>query len=58
MLGEKAAARRLRIAVGTLQNWRWQGKGPAYIKSGRTVLYAESDIVAWQLAQRQVPSRS
>jgi hypothetical protein len=58
LIGDKAAARRLRISPITLANWRSQGKGPAYIKSGRTVLYAEADIIAWQLAQRVEPTRS
>ncbi len=32
-------ARRWHKSAGTLSNWRAQGKGPAFVKVGRTVLY-------------------
>lgn len=32
-------AARWHKSAGTLSNWRAQGKGPAYIKLGRTILY-------------------
>jgi hypothetical protein len=35
LLTTPEAARRLSIAVGTLQNWRIRGEGPAFIKLGR-----------------------
>ena len=36
-----------RIAVGTLANWRSQGRGPEYIKYGRKVLYPVSEMDKW-----------
>ena len=38
------AARLMRIAPGTLQNWRTQGKGPPFIKRGNNVYYTKTNI--------------
>jgi hypothetical protein len=38
------AAERLRVAPGTLANWRTAGGGPRYIKFGRRVLYPEAEL--------------
>ena len=40
------------IHKGTLANWRCQGRGPAYIKYGRKVLYPIGEIEAWLAANR------
>jgi DNA-binding transcriptional MerR regulator len=53
VLSEKVVARRLRISPRTLQNWRWRGYGPPFLKIGKRVLYSESDLLAWQLEQRR-----
>jgi len=36
-----------RIPVGTLANWRNQGKGPGYIKYGRKILYPVLELEKW-----------
>ena len=36
-----------RIKVGTLANWRSQGKGPVYSKCGRKVLYSVVKLDEW-----------
>ena len=38
------AARELDLATGTLQNWRSNGEGPAYIKHRRSVYYLRGEI--------------
>ena len=45
----------LKISVGTLNNWRYAGRGPAWIDISdipggkhKRVRYAASDIAAWQ----------
>ena len=38
------AARYLRVTPGTLSWWRHMGRGPAYIKVGRRVLYRRSTL--------------
>lgn len=32
---------------GTLDSWRWQRRGPRFIKVGRLVRYRESDLDAY-----------
>lgn len=41
------AAEHLHISEMTLRKWRWEGKGPHFIKMGRKVLYRQSDMVAY-----------
>lgn len=41
-------AHKLRLAVGTLANWRVSGEGPAYVKVGRLVRYPASALSEWQ----------
>lgn len=37
-----------RITVGTLKQWRWLKKGPAYRKFGNKVLYPLDAVVAFE----------
>ena len=37
----------LGVPLGTLANWRYQGRGPAYVRLGRHVRYRAQDITAW-----------
>jgi predicted DNA-binding transcriptional regulator AlpA len=37
----------LGIPIGTLANWRYQGRGPALVKVGRHVRYRRSDVAGW-----------
>lgn len=55
LLDTKAAAPRIGVAPGTLENWRTQGVGPRFIKAnGRRgrVFYDPADIEAWKEANR------
>lgn len=60
LLDTKAAAPRIGVAPGTLENWRSLGIGPRFIKTagkkGR-VLYDPADIEAWK-SQRRYQSTS
>lgn len=53
-LTTEEAAARLRLQPQTLERWRMQGKGPAFIKQGHSkrapVLYREEDIDAYESA--------
>jgi hypothetical protein len=40
------------ITVKTLANWRWLGLGPRFTKIGGRILYALSDVVSWEAANR------
>lgn len=46
-LCSKMAAKFLGVAYRTLDEWRWQGKGPTYRKVGRQVRYLPSDLPAF-----------
>lgn len=45
----------LGVPLGTLANWRYQGRGPAFIRFGRHVRYRATDIAVW--VDRQRPDR-
>lgn len=49
LLSERQAAAYLNVAAKTLQNWRWRGDGPPFIKlgGGKLVRYRASDLVAF-----------
>jgi excisionase family DNA binding protein len=37
----------LDVPTGTLANWRYQRRGPRFVKVGRHVRYRRSDVEAW-----------
>lgn len=37
-------AKLLGVKLGTLEQWRWRGVGPKWVKVGRLVRYAESEL--------------
>jgi len=41
------AADYLRLSPQTLNNWRVKGRGPAFMKFGQRVVYAEADLKSW-----------
>lgn len=43
----KTLAARLAVGENTLAKWRVRGAGPAHIRAGRRILYAEADVTAW-----------
>jgi hypothetical protein len=49
-------ANRLEVGVRTLANWRTEGKGPAPIKVGRNIFYAECDVEEWLQSLRKEPN--
>ncbi|WP_310532557.1 helix-turn-helix domain-containing protein [Novosphingobium sp.] len=44
LLDEVAAAEVLRLQPKTLCRWRWEGRGPAYVKVGGAIRYRIADI--------------
>jgi len=47
LLSSRAVADYLGIPTGTLANWRYQGRGPAFVRIGRHVRYRAEDIARW-----------
>ena len=37
----------LGVPLGTLANWRYQGRGPTYLRVGRHVRYRAQDVTGW-----------
>ena len=51
LIDECALAVRLGVSRSTLQSWRYEGRGPRYIKLGRLVRYRNADIDAYLISQ-------
>jgi hypothetical protein len=47
-LRQKQLADRWLMSPRTLEQWRWQGKGPKYLKIGATVVYRLEDVEAFE----------
>lgn len=46
-IGEKAVAERLSVSVPAVRRWRYENRGPKFVKFGSSVRYAVSDLEAW-----------
>src|ERR1700733_3847415 len=51
-------AKNLELRPATLADWRSQGKGPAYFKTGRVIWYPKDRVEAWIEAQMREGSTS
>ena len=49
------AAEVLRVNPGTLDNWRWLGRGPAYYRIEGKILYTEKDLTKYAASIRVTP---
>ena len=54
-LNQVELARRWSLSHRTLERWRWQRRGPRYLKVGGRVLYRLDDIEAYEAARVQAP---
>jgi len=45
------AAAYLNVQPTTLEQWRWNGRGPTFIKLGRSVRYRQADLDAFLSAR-------
>lgn len=53
---QEEAAVIIGVKPTTLATWRHQGRGPRYLKIGRSCFYRESDIGSWLDAQCVIPA--
>jgi predicted DNA-binding transcriptional regulator AlpA len=53
LLTEQEAAKVLHISTKSLQGWRYRGGGPRFVKLGRSVRYAMSDLEEYVLAAQR-----
>jgi len=52
---QEEAAAMIGVKPTTLATWRHKGRGPRYLKVGRSCFYLPSDIETWLDAQAIVP---
>ncbi|KMW60727.1 hypothetical protein AIOL_000891 [Candidatus Rhodobacter oscarellae] len=50
-LTQEQLAARWHISPRTLEQWRWLGKGPRFLKIGARVLYDEAAVAAYEAGQ-------
>jgi hypothetical protein len=55
---EHEAAEMLRVHPGTLANWRWLSKGPAFHKLEGKVLYSKRDLTRFANSARHPAPRA
>lgn len=48
---QKELAERWRLSPRTLEQWRWRGVGPRYLKLGARVLYPLEMVEAYEAGQ-------
>jgi len=51
-VSDREVSRLMDVARQTLCNWRCQRRGPRYVKSGRLVRYAMSDVLDFMEARK------
>jgi excisionase family DNA binding protein len=47
LLSPSELSRYLGVPLGTLANWRYKGRGPAFLRVGRHVRYRAEDVATW-----------
>ena len=52
LMTPQEVAHRLRVDTKTLANWRYLGRGPAYVKDGGVVRYSQDDLDAYYARKR------
>ena len=57
-MNEKQAAALLGVSTKTLQAWRFQNRGPAYLKYGRAVRYLPQDLTDYVQGSRVAPGNT
>jgi hypothetical protein len=52
ILSEQSLADRYGRTIRTLQRWRDEGRGPAYLRIGRSIFYRVEDVEAFEARMR------
>jgi excisionase family DNA binding protein len=52
---QEATAGYLGVAVRTVEDWRYRGTGPAFVRCGRQIRYRRADVDSWIESQRVEP---
>jgi len=54
-LNQIELARRWRMSPRTLERWRWQKIGPAYLRIGGRIVYQLEDVQKFEADRRRAP---
>ena len=57
-LNQVELARRWSLSHRTLERWRWEGRGPQYLKIGGRIVYRLSALAAYEADQPRKPIAS
>ena len=57
-LNTEQAAKHLGFEPGTLNQWRWRGAGPRFVKLGKFVRYRTDDLDEWAASRPSFQSTS
>ncbi len=52
LIRERDVAERWKKSIRTLQRWRAEGYGPAYLRIGGSIFYRHTDILAFEARVR------
>lgn len=52
-LNQVELARRWSLSHRTLERWRWEGRGPQYLKIGGRIVYRLADIEAYEAGRQR-----
>ena len=55
-LNQVELGRRWSMSHRTLERWRWEGRGPGWLKVGGRVLYRLQDIEAYEVLGFKAPA--
>ena len=58
ILTDRELAGELDIPHRRLEQWRYLGTGPAFVRIGRSVRYRRDDVEAWLASQTVTPAAS
>jgi hypothetical protein len=58
LLSRKSLATRWKVKMKTLDQWRWSGRGPQYVKIGRKVFYRVPAIEHFEECKEQKSTSS
>ena len=53
LLTQQRLSEHIDVSERTLERWRVEGTGPAFVKAGRKVLYRPDDVDDWLAASRR-----
>jgi Helix-turn-helix domain len=54
LLTAKEAAKPLKVSLSWLAKARMRGDGPAYVKVGRSIRYAETALIQWTKSRQRL----